>query len=206
METTGDVVGDDGRVGPRTPNPVVRAVAAVLVLANVMLVLVLGALVGVPPIGVFGLVPVLVLDLVAVVAVVVLARHSGPPARDTLLPRRYPGLARVASGLVAAAAVASVAGDSAWALLAAPAGVFAVAMALFRSTALWWRWCGRAAAASVLTWPAPVLAGLYLDRDAIEGWGFGFGILVAMVLVGLSVTLAAVAAVGYAIEGARDGQ
>ena len=40
---------------------------------------------------------------------------------------------------------------------------------------------------------------MHLDRNAIEGWGVGFGSLVATGLVGLTVCLATAAAAGYAI-------
>jgi hypothetical protein len=194
--TPGDLVGDDARSGRSTLHPVVGPITT-LVAANVLLVL--GAVVGVPAMAVLGSLPILAIDVVVITVVMVLARRGSPPPRDTLLPRRHPGLARVSSGLFVLWAVASIAGDSFWALVAAPAGFFALVMALFRTAAVWWRWCARAAAVSILTWPAPVLAGLHLDRNAIEGWGVGFGSVVATGLVGLTVCLATAAAVGYAI-------
>lgn len=197
--TTGGPADRRVRGGRYAPSPVLGAVVVVLVAANVLLVL--GGVLGLPPAGLLGVVPVLVLDLVAVAVLLALAARGRPPTAGTLLPRRYPVAARAASGLVVAWAVAAVAGDSFVALLAAPAGVFALVMALFRTAAVWWRWCARAAAVCVLTWPVPVLVGVRLDRDAIEGWGVGFGSLVAMLLVGVAVTLAGAAAVGYALAG-----
>lgn len=202
MGTTGGPGNRSAGGGRYAPTPVVGAVVVVLVAANVLLVL--GAVLGLPPTGLLGVGPVLVLDVVAVAVLVALTTPRGrPPASGTLLPRRYPVAARAASGLVVVWAVAAVAGDSFVALLAAPAGVFALVMSLFRTAAVWWRWCARAAAVSVLAWPAPVLVGMRLDRNAIEGWGVGFGSLVTMLLMGVTVALAGAAAVGYAL--ARTG-
>lgn len=199
VRATGDVTGGAGPSRRAGLHPVLGAVIGVLGLAHVLLVL--GTVVGLPLVGVLGLLPVLVLDVVVVVVAVLLTRRLDPPAASTLLPRTHPGVARVASGLIVTAALAAVAGDSFLALLAAPVGVFALVMALFPTTAVWWRWCGRAAAVSVLAWPAPVLAGMRLDRDAIEAYGVGFGMLVTVALAGLTVALATVAAVGYAVDG-----
>ena len=66
------MVGGIGRRRGGGVHPVLAAVGAVIVLANVIVVL--GA-VGIPLIGVFGLLPVLVLDVVAVAVVVLRTRR-----------------------------------------------------------------------------------------------------------------------------------
>ncbi|MBM6403151.1 hypothetical protein JQN72_02670 [Phycicoccus sp. CSK15P-2] len=194
--TTG--VAGAGREAQRTRPPrrhLLRGAAVALVVLNVAAVaLCLAAVTGSPLLPVTLLLVLAPLDVAALGVATVHASPRPVPVRRlpvAVRTGRFAG-ALALTGLAAAAVLAG----SGWSLVLPAAAVAALVVGGLRTRTSGPRWATRTSVALLLAAPAPVVAGAWLSRDALEPYALFVGVAIGVLLLAGAVL---VGLVGWAV-------